>query len=52
MPFLKRLDDLARMGNTSIPMLVNSYMRSQERDGLSLNKKVFLNVKDRKNQQK
>ena len=46
------LDDLARMGNTSITMLVGSYMRSQEKDGLSLNKKVFLNVRDRKNQTK
>ena len=46
------LEDLARMGNTSIPMLVGSYMKSQEKDGLALNKRVFLNVKERKNQKK
>ena len=46
------LEDLARMGNTSIPMLVGSYMKSQEKDGLALNKRVFLNVKERKIQKK
>ena len=46
------LEDLARLGNTSVPMLVNSYMKSQEEDGLALNKRVFLNVKERKNQKK
>jgi len=46
------LEDLARMGNTSVPMLVNSYMKSQEKDGLALNKRIFLNVKDRKKQKK
>jgi len=46
------LEDLARMGNTSIPMLVGSYMKLQEKDGLALNKKVFLNVKERKIQKK
>ena len=42
------LEDLARMGNTSIPMLVGSYMKSQEKDGLALNKRIFKNVKERK----
>ena len=42
------LDDLARMGNTSVPMLIGSYLKSQEKEGLALNKRVFLNVKERK----
>ena len=46
------LDDLARAGNTSIEMLVGSYMKSQEKDGLALNKRIFKNIKDRKIQQK
>ena len=46
------LDDLARMGNTSVAMLIGSYLKSQEKEGLALNKRVFLNVKERKNQKK
>lgn len=46
------LDDLARAGNTSVEMLVGSYMKSQEKDGLALNKRIFKNIKDRKIQGK
>ena len=42
------LDDLARAGNTSIEMLVGSYMKKKEKDGLALNKRIFKNIKDRK----
>jgi len=40
------------MGNTSVAMLIGSYLKSQEKEGLALNKRVFLNVKERKNQKK